>query len=464
MTIFKHIPGTKTGRIGLWAASIAGAIGLTAALVACGGGSDFGTATNPTAPSYTVSGMVTNLQVTGLSVLLSAAGSTASFAVPPNQNTFTFTTSLPTSTTYSAVITQQPLGFTQQCALSNGSGTIAQANVNNVAIACHTATAVVSTLAGTTTRGFANGVGASASFYKPHGVAVDANGNVYVGDTFNYAIRKITAAGLVSTLAGGTSDYVDGTSTIAKFQKPNQVAVDASGNVYFADPVNNAIRKITPAGQVSTIGGSAGFSYPLGVAADGSVNVYVSDNGNCLIRMITPAGVVSTLAGGGGTNCGFVDGTGTVAQFSQPYGIAVDSSGNVYVADYGNNVVRKITAQGVVTTLAGGGSVGGNQWGYQDGTGVAALFSYNLHSVAVDGAGYVDVADSSNNLVRKITPLGVVTTLAGGGVPGGTQSGSSNGVGTAATFNYLWRVAVDAAGNLYVGDTYNNMIRKVTPK
>ena len=229
--------------------------------------------------------------------------------------------------------------------------------------------------------GYTDGTGTSAKFYNPTGVAVDGAGNVYVADLSNHRIRKITTSGVVSTLAGsGTSGYTDGTGTSAKFSYPTGVAVDGAGNVYVADLFNHRIRKITTSGVVSTLAGSASgyadgtgtsaqFSYPTGVAVDGAGNVYVADYNNHRIRKITTSGVVSTLAGSG--TPGYTDGTGTSAKFSSPTGVAVDGAGNVYVADYNNHRIRKITTSGVVSTLAGSGKAG-----YTDGTGTSAKFYY----------------------------------------------------------------------------------------
>jgi len=289
----------------------------------------------------------------------------------------------------------------------DGSGNVYVAdNLSNL-IRKITAAGVVTTLAGSGSAGAANGTGTAASFYTPSGVAVDGSGNVYVADFRNNLIRKISAAGVVTTLAGsGSAGASNGTGTAASFYFPFGVAVDGSGNVYVADQDNNLIRKITAAGVVTTLAGSgsagaangtgtaASFFAPTGVAVDGSGNVYVADEGNNLIRKITPAGVVTTLAGSGST--GSANGTGTAASFYYPFGVAVDGSGNVYVADYGNNLIRKITAAGVVTTLAGSGSAGA-----ANGTGTAASFA-GPFGVAVDGSGNVYVADTLNSLIRKI--------------------------------------------------------------
>lgn len=301
-------------------------------------------------------------------------------------------------------------------------------------------------------------------FSSPADVAVDAAGNLYVADYWNDRIQKITPAGVVSTLAGtGNIGSINGIGKLASFNGPTGVAVDGSGNVYVADSGNNLIRKITPDGTVSTLAGTVVavdtsntvtsaplFSGPSGVAVDASGNVYVADAGNNRICIVSPSGVTRTLAGKGGA--GSNNGAGTAATFDNPTGVAVDVSGNVYVADLLNNIIRKISPAGVVSTLAGNGSIGS-----KDGIDTAARF-YFPNSLAVDVSGNVYVTDDINNLIRKITPDGTVTTLAGSGV-----SGVQNGTGTAASFNDPAGITVDASGNLYVADANNNLIRKITP-
>jgi len=342
----------------------------------------------------------------------------------------------------------------------DGSGNVYVADMANSTIRKISPAGAVSTLAGSALQsGSVDGTGSAARFNSPFSVAVDGSGNDYVGDCLNSTIRKIAPAGVVSTLAGlpEHTGSTDGTGSAARFFNPQGVAVDRSGNVYVADTFNGNIRKITPAGVVSTLadatGSAAYFYHPFGVAADGSGNIYVADTGNNTIRKITAAGVVSTLAGSAG-QCGSTDGTGAAAGFCNPSGVAVDGSGNIYVADLYNYTIRKITPAGVVSTLAG--SPG--QSGSTDGTGADAPF-YQPDGVAVDGSGNVYVADRLNSTIRKITPAGVVSTLAGS--PG--QTGSTNGTGSAARFYNPQGLAVDGSGNIYIADTDNSTIRKITP-
>ena len=313
------------------------------------------------------------------------------------------------------------------------------------------------------TKGYADGPALQAEFRLPNNAAADGAGNVYVADTANDVIRKITPAGIVSTVAGlahsrGSADG-SGTNT-ARFWSPFGVALDNAGDIFVADTGNNTIRKISPAGIVTTIAGLAGqpgsddgggpaarFRNPWGVAVDNTGNVYVADMSNDTIRRITPDGRVHTFAGQAGMT-GNTDGWGNSARFNNPFGVAVDSSGNVYVSDTANNVIRKITVGRVVTTLAGSP---GNA-GKTDGNGSDARF-WSPQGLTVDSTGNIYVADTSNNGIRKITPMGVVTTI---DLSAGTDKSSPlNGPGG---------VAVDSNGNLYVADTNDHCIRKIAVK
>ena len=330
---------------------------------------------------------------------------------------------------------------------------------------------VVTTLAGTFgVVGSTDGVGAAASFDFLVGVATDSAGNVYVADAGIFTIRKVTSAGAVSTLAGsaGLAGSADGSGAAARFNLPRGVATDSAGNVYVGDSNNNMIRKISPTAAVSTLAGAAGaltgstdgtataarFRNPYGVATDGAGNVYVADTGNGTIRRITSAGVVTTFAGNADGFTGSTDGTGTAARFYVPTAVATDSAHNVYVADTNNHTIRKITPAAAVSTLAGSAGLVGSA----DGSGAAARFSHP-YGVATDGAGNVYAADADNSTIRKITPAGAVSTLAGSA----GLTGSADGSGVAARFARPFGVATDSAGNIYVADTGNHTIRLVTP-
>jgi serine/threonine protein kinase/sugar lactone lactonase YvrE len=325
----------------------------------------------------------------------------------------------------------------------------------------------ITTLAGQVgVGGYADGTGTQAQFRLPNNVAVDHAGNVYVADTANNIIRKITSDGVVSTLAGlaGEHGSIDGAGSSARFWAPFGIAVDVFGNVYVADTANNTIRKITPAGMVTTLAGSAGhpgsadglgsnarFRNPWSVAVDSRGNVIVADMSNDTVRKITPDGQTTTLAGQAGVS-GNADGFANNAQFNDPFAVTVDSADNIYVSDSGNNTIRKMTPGGTVVTLAGlAGYAGGN-----DGNADTARF-WNPQGLAVDNAGNVYVADTGNNTVRKITPTGVVNTL-----PELTATGSTSApaVGS-APLNSPNGVALDSAGNLYIADTNDHCIRKL---
>ena len=352
--------------------------------------------------------------------------------------------------------------FYQPSAIAvDGSGNLYVADANNNEIRFITPAGLVSTFAGSTTLGSSDGQGAAAGFDQPQGFAVDASGNVYVADTWNFKIRVITSAGLVSTLAGSTiKGYSDGQGTAASFNQPSGITVDASGNLYIADAGNNEVRKITPGGLVSTFAGifqaangqgtAANFYHPRGITVDASGNVYVADRDNNEIRLITPAGLVSTFAGS--ITSGNVNGQVTVASFNAPSGLAIDAYGNMYIGDMFNQGIRKITSAGVVSDFAGQAVAG-----HTDGQGSAAGF-WTPIGVAVDASGNIYIADTGNNEIRKITPGGLVSTLAGR-----TNAGNFDGQGSASGFNTPDGVAVDASGNVYVADSGNNEIRKITP-
>lgn len=409
----------------------------------------------------------------------------------------------------------------------------------------------VTTFAGYNGHDSVDGTGSTASFNLPRSTVVDRAGNVYVTDSGSDIIRKVTPGGVTTTLAGlkGVPGSADGTGSEARFNSLHDIGIDPAGNLYVTDSNNSTIRKITPAGVVTTLAGLAGttgyvdgigsearFSYPLGLTVNSRGEVYVGDYNNQKVRKISPLGVVTTivpdyffpfsnlagfgvdaqdaiyLAGGdtikkitgdavvtdysylgagyysgadvaldahgigyvtesisgilfqidrqgvptifaGGTAGGSADGKGVKAGFNQPGGLSIDRSGTVYVADTNNDTIRKVTRQAVVTTLAGLANTGS-----RDGFGEAARFR-NPQGIAVNPAGVCTVADSGNDTVRQITPAGEVTTLAGQVL----RPGLVDGVGGAARFNYSGAVILDPAGNAYIADTKNNVIRKMTP-
>ena len=314
----------------------------------------------------------------------------------------------------------------------------------------------VSTYAGSGEAGFADGNCLTATFNNPMGVAADAFGNVYVADAGNNRIRKITQAGVVSTFAGnGVAGFADGNGTNAQFSYPHGVAVDASGNVFVADENNNRIRKITPVGMVSTLAGSgvSGFADAIGTAAqfnspkaltiDASGNVYVADYGNNRIRKITAAGYVSTFAGDGTERC--LDGIGTSAQLFTPDGVAVDSYGNLFATLFYCGGLRKINTGGVVSRIS---------------TDPQGLYNTFHTGVAVDALNSVYISIDNNghqSMIFKMAASGQ------GAIFAGTSKGYQDGMGTEAKFEYPAGLSFDAAGNLFVADPANNRIRKISP-
>jgi sugar lactone lactonase YvrE len=328
------------------------------------------------------------------------------------------------------------------------------ADSGNLTIRKITPDGVVTTLAGSPKLGGAtNATGAAARFSSPTGVAVDRGGNVYVTDSNNRAIRKITPDGVVTTLAGSTSspDTADGTGAAAGFMAPSGIAVGNGDILYVAEERGRAIRKVTTAGVVTTLARDLSVGTLNGVAVDASGTVYVADQASSVIRTITSTGVMTTLAGVVGMP-GIEDGTGAAARFIGPHDVVLGNDGTLYVID--DDTIRAVAPSSAVTTLAGIPVRPGDA----DGAGTAARF-LTPTAVTVDAAGNIYVADSNNDTIRKLTPDGAATTLAG--AP--RVSGSADGSGPVARFSFPSGTALDATGNLYIADQSNQTIRKLTP-
>jgi sugar lactone lactonase YvrE len=317
---------------------------------------------------------------------------------------------------------------------------------------------IVSTVAGTGDQGFVDGIGTSAQFYFPKSVVVTPDETIYVADQYNRRIRKITPDGIVTTFAGSsTVGFADGIGTSAQFWNPTCLALGVDGTLYVTD--GHRIRKITTNGVVTTLAGStygyadnigvlAKFDQPTGITVDTNGTIYVADTGNHRIRKVTPTGVVTTLAG---SSLGYSNGSGTSARFNNPGGIVVAPDGNIFITDTGNFRIRTVTPLGIVTTFAGSGSAGN-----LDGIGTVAQF-WSPIGITMSTDGTIYVADSGNHQIRKIDLDATVTTVAGNG-----YSGFADGVPSISQFHLPSGIAVTNLGIVYVADNYNNRIRKIT--
>jgi sugar lactone lactonase YvrE len=469
-------------------------------LTACGGGGGggSGTTTPPPASTYTIGGTVTGLAASGLTLDDNGADT---LTVASGATTFTFSTALASGAAYSVTVATQPSG--ELCTVSAGTGT-ATANVTSVAISCGAAPTytiggsvtglteegltlddnggdTLTVNSGASTFTFATALASGAAYdvtvaSQPLGenCTASANTGTASANVTSVAIACADSGVTVGTLAGagpGSPGNANGTGAAATFYAPAGVALDSSGNVYVAEYLNNDIRKVTPEGVVTLFAGSsttalghangtgsaASFWNPTGVAVDSAGNVYVADESNNEIRKITPDGAVTLFAGSSTGATGSSNGTGSAASFSAPNGIAIDSSGNLWVTDSANNVIRKITTPGaVVTTPYGNGTAG------RTNNANGALAEFNTPTaIAVDPvSGNLFVADTGNNEIREINISTSAVSLFAGSSSG--TPGSNNATGSAATFNAPSVIAIDSAGNLYVADRTNNEIRMVT--
>ena len=317
------------------------------------------------------------------------------------------------------------------------------------------------------------------AYLEPKGVALDGSGNLYIADEGNQRIRKVSPNGIITTVAGGGTNGLGdgGPATSAQLKTPTGVAVDGSGNLYIVDYNTVSVRKVSPGGIITTVAGngtngysgdggpatSAEFSFPFGVAVDGFGNLYIADSLNSRIRKVSPSGTITTVAGNGTFGYSGDGGLATAAQLDNPYGVTLDASGNLYIADQSNQRIRKVSPTGIITTVAGGSYTGP---GLGDGgLATSAQLTYP-YGAAVDGSGNLYIADTYDRRIRRVSPSGIITTVAGNGAGGFYGMGGYSGDGgpaTSAELNGPEDVAADGSGNLYVVDSRNNCIRKVSP-
>ena len=419
-------------------------------------------------------------------VFLTAGAEDANFTVtvPPDQS---WLTALPNSGSLDAgesetiTVTANPTGLTAdtysgQLSIAVSGGAATQVVTVSLNVTAAAVVWTIDTIAGTGTRGFSGDGGAAtaAQLSGPSGVAVDGAGNLYIADSLNHRIRKVDAAGLISTVAGsGTPGFGgdSGPARQAQFALPSSVAADSLGNLYIADTFNHRIRRVDAAtGIVDTVAGNgtSGFggddgpalqaqlARPYGVALDSSGNLYIADSFNHRIRKVDAAGLISTVAGNGTSGFGGDGRAALQAQLNNPVGVATDSSGNLYIADSDNDRIRKVDAAGLISTAAGNGTSGFS------GDGSSALQAQldNPVGVAADGAGNLYISDWDNQRIRRVdAATGLVATIAGNGTLG---FGGDDGPGTAALLAFPRGLAVDVSGNLYIADTLNNRIRRLT--
>jgi sugar lactone lactonase YvrE len=320
----------------------------------------------------------------------------------------------------------------------------------------------VSHFSGSGRFGFLDDSAKVAKFAGPSGMVFDELGNLYVSEITNHTIRKVDSSGYVTTIAGSIAGQgsVDGQDTSARFNHPRAIAIDGKGNLITTGLFSKKIRKITPEGYVSTLAGSgsygsengqgsaASFQMPIGIAIDEFDNIYIADASADKIRLISPSGLVSDFAGTGIN--GFVNGPKDSAKFSGPSGLAFDNKGNLYVSEVGNHAIRKITPDGLISTVAGSGFPGEN-----NGSGVGASFN-TPYGLDVDDQGNIYVADSKNNRIRMISHDGTVTTVAG------SVLGYSNGEASLAKFYHPEGVVIAKDGSVYVSDLSKHNIRKIS--
>jgi uncharacterized protein (TIGR03437 family) len=316
------------------------------------------------------------------------------------------------------------------------------------------------------------GMAISAALNYPKGVALDSAGNIYIADTSNFRVRRVSPAGMIYTVAGnGVNSYSGdgGQAVAASLSDVTGVAVDSAGNLYITDDSNRRIRKVGANGVITTIAGvgvqgysgdggpatAAMLGRPVALAFDSTGNLYYADSVDQVIRKIDTNGIITTVAGNGVDGYSGDGGPATAAALAFPIGIAIDTGGNLYIADGNNNRVREVTPLGTITTVAGNG-----KGGFSGDGGQAIDAAINIPSdVAVDTAGNLYIADAGNNRVRQVTPAGVISTIAGTDDNGYSGDG---GLPTDAMLNYPWGLGVNPAGSVYIGDRVNSRVRVIS--
>ncbi|MGH9663776.1 MAG: hypothetical protein ACRD9L_05075 [Bryobacteraceae bacterium] len=368
-------------------------------------------------------------------------------------------------------------GLNQPSAIGvDAAGNLYIADTGDNAVRVITPQGTIRTLAGSGCAGFAgdNGPAVRAQINAPQGVSVDANGNVFIADTENHRIRRVNAQGAIATVAGSDPSTGDsGPALAARLFEPGGVAFDAAGNLYVSETASHRVRKVTPHGAISTVAGTgiAGYSGdggsamaaqlndPNGLATDGAGNLYIADTGNNALRMVNAAGVISTIAGTGDIGNSGDGGPAKLARLFNPNAVARDAAGNLYVADSANHRVRKIGVDGTIQNFAGDGQRGLPGFGGDGGPAAAAALNYP-RGLAIDAAGNVYIADFFNNRVRKVAAgTSTITTFAGTGEAGGAGDG---GAARQARLNLPAGLAFDKSGNLYIADSLNERIRTIS--